>query len=163
MLNTSGESGHPCLIPDLRGNDFRFSPLRILLASHRWSLLCWERFPLAHFLESFYHEWILSSFCVYVHQWYWSVIFFFVWYPCLVLVAGWWWSHRMSLGEWHWDIFVFIIFIKFLPQSRLKIFGKEWLIKIGTVWLVLPNYFLEKYIKKLSKITIRSSPQVHNT
>ena len=27
MLNKSGESGHPCLIPDLRGNTFSFSPL----------------------------------------------------------------------------------------------------------------------------------------
>ena len=29
MLNNSGESGHPCLIPDLGGNAFSFSPLRI--------------------------------------------------------------------------------------------------------------------------------------
>ena len=32
MLNTSGESGHPCLIPELRGNAFSFSPLRIMFA-----------------------------------------------------------------------------------------------------------------------------------
>ena len=32
MLNSSGESGHPCLIPDLGGNSFSFSPLRIMLA-----------------------------------------------------------------------------------------------------------------------------------
>ena len=32
MLNKSGESGHPCLILDLRRNAFRFSPLRIMLA-----------------------------------------------------------------------------------------------------------------------------------
>ena len=32
MLNNSGESGHPCLVPDLRGNAFSFSPLRMLLA-----------------------------------------------------------------------------------------------------------------------------------
>ena len=30
MLNNSGESGHPCLAPDLRGNAFSFSPLRII-------------------------------------------------------------------------------------------------------------------------------------
>ena len=28
VLNNSGESGHPCLVPDLRGNAFDFSPLR---------------------------------------------------------------------------------------------------------------------------------------
>ena len=32
VLNRSGESGHPCLVPDLRGNAFRFSPLSMLLA-----------------------------------------------------------------------------------------------------------------------------------
>ena len=31
MLNNSGESGHPCLAPDLRRNTFSFSPLRIIL------------------------------------------------------------------------------------------------------------------------------------
>ena len=30
MLNNSGKNGHPCLVPDLRGNAFSFSPLRIM-------------------------------------------------------------------------------------------------------------------------------------
>ena len=32
MLNNSSESGHPCLVPDLRGNTFSFSPLSIMFA-----------------------------------------------------------------------------------------------------------------------------------
>ena len=32
MLNSSGESGHPCLVPVFRGNAFNFSPLRIMFA-----------------------------------------------------------------------------------------------------------------------------------
>ena len=32
MLNKSGESGHLCLVLDLRGKVFRFSPLSIMLA-----------------------------------------------------------------------------------------------------------------------------------
>ena len=32
MLNSSGESGHPCLVPDFRGNAFNFSPLRMMFA-----------------------------------------------------------------------------------------------------------------------------------
>ena len=32
MLNSSGESGHPCLVPDFRANAFNFSPLRIMFA-----------------------------------------------------------------------------------------------------------------------------------
>ena len=32
MLNSSDESGHPCLVPEFRGNAFNFSPLRIMFA-----------------------------------------------------------------------------------------------------------------------------------
>ena len=32
MLKSSGESRHPCLVPDFRGNAFNFSPLRIMFA-----------------------------------------------------------------------------------------------------------------------------------
>ena len=32
MLNNGGESGHPCLVPYLRGNGFSFSPLRMMFA-----------------------------------------------------------------------------------------------------------------------------------
>ena len=32
MLNNSDESGQPCLVSDLTGNGFSFSPLRMMLA-----------------------------------------------------------------------------------------------------------------------------------
>ena len=32
MLNSSGESGHPCLVADFRVNAFNFSPLSIMFA-----------------------------------------------------------------------------------------------------------------------------------
>ena len=32
MLNYSGESGQPCLVPDLSGNAFSFLPLRMMFA-----------------------------------------------------------------------------------------------------------------------------------
>ena len=32
MLNSSGGSGHPCLVPGFRGNAFNFSSLRIMFA-----------------------------------------------------------------------------------------------------------------------------------
>jgi len=32
MLNRSGESVHPCLVPDIRGKAFCFSPLRKMSA-----------------------------------------------------------------------------------------------------------------------------------
>ena len=37
MLNNSGKCGHTCLVPDLRRNAFRFSPLTIIFAQ---DLLC---------------------------------------------------------------------------------------------------------------------------
>ena len=32
MLNKNGENRHSCLVPDLRGNSFSFSPLSMMLA-----------------------------------------------------------------------------------------------------------------------------------
>ena len=32
MLNRSGKSGHPCLVPEFTGKTFNFSPLNIMLA-----------------------------------------------------------------------------------------------------------------------------------
>ena len=32
MLNSSSESGHPCLVLDFRGNAFDFSPLKMMFA-----------------------------------------------------------------------------------------------------------------------------------
>ena len=44
ILNKTGESGHPCLVPDFRGNSFRISSLSKMLAvdCYIWSLL-WLR------------------------------------------------------------------------------------------------------------------------
>ena len=32
MLNNSGENGHPCHVPELRGKALSFSPLRMIIA-----------------------------------------------------------------------------------------------------------------------------------
>ena len=32
MLTKNGESGHPCLVPDLRENAFSFSPMHMMSA-----------------------------------------------------------------------------------------------------------------------------------
>ena len=63
MLNKSGESGHPCLIPDLRGKIFQLLPIEYVvdcmlviygLSYFVVPLLC------AHFIVNFYHKWMLN-------------------------------------------------------------------------------------------------------
>ena len=55
MLNNSGRSGQPCLVPDLKGNAFSFSPLRITFATGlsyiAFTML--SRFLLSPFFEEF--------------------------------------------------------------------------------------------------------------
>ena len=47
LLNNIGESGHPCLVPDLRGRALSFLPLRIMFAV---GLLCISFFNLNLFI-----------------------------------------------------------------------------------------------------------------
>ena len=62
MLNSSGKSGHPCLVPDFRGNAFNFSPLRIMFAEG----LSYIAFIMLRYVPSipdfwsFYHKWMLN-------------------------------------------------------------------------------------------------------
>ena len=72
MLNKSGGSGHPCFVPNLRGNAFSFSPLSMMQAVGLSYMVFFyvEVYTLcAHFLESFYHKNVLnfvkSFFCIY--------------------------------------------------------------------------------------------------
>ena len=55
-LDKSGESGHACLVPDLSGNAFNFSPLSMMLAvGLSYNALYYVKVGslYAHFLESF--------------------------------------------------------------------------------------------------------------
>ena len=62
MLNSSGESGHLCLVPDFRGNAFNFSPFRIMFAVG----LSYIAFIMLRYVPSIpsfwtvYHEWMLN-------------------------------------------------------------------------------------------------------
>ena len=58
MLNKSGESGYPCLGPDLRGNVFRFSLLSMLAVDLLYMGLYYVEVCTLHaqFLENFYHN-----------------------------------------------------------------------------------------------------------
>ena len=59
MLNSSGENGHFFLVPDLRGNAFSFSPLRIIFAvglSYMAFYYAVVGFFSAHILKRFNHK-----------------------------------------------------------------------------------------------------------
>ena len=63
MLNSSGESGHPCLVPDFRGNAFSFSLLRIMFAVglSYMDLIMLRYVPsMPAFWRVFNHKWVLN-------------------------------------------------------------------------------------------------------
>ena len=71
MLDSSGESGHSCLVPDFRGNAFNFSPLRIMFAVG----LSYMAFIMFRYVPSmpvsggvffFNHKWMLNFFKVFL-------------------------------------------------------------------------------------------------
>ena len=180
MLSNSDKSGHTRLVPDLRGNPFSFSPLRIMFSVGllymvfimlRYvpsMLIFWKVFffyfnhkPLLNFVKSFFCIYwyyntvfifhiliwcitlteflilynpcipeinltclwymiflmccwilfarILESFCIYVHELYWPVIFFYVMFV--------WFCYQGDGGfiEWVWK---FSFFNKFLKVSK---------------------------------------------
>ena len=73
MLNNSGESGHPCLVPDLRGECFQFFTIENSVC---YRLIIYGFYYVevgtfyAHFLKSFNHKWVLNFvkgfFCIYL-------------------------------------------------------------------------------------------------
>ena len=72
ILNNSGESGHPCLIPDLERKWFQFFAIESNVCSGLvvYGLYYVEvGFLCVHFLDSFHHKWlwVLSKafFCIY--------------------------------------------------------------------------------------------------
>ena len=69
MLNYSDEKGQFCLFPDLRGNTFRFSPLRIMFVMSVLNMAFIILYLSIPILKNFYHTWVLnfvkSFFCIY--------------------------------------------------------------------------------------------------
>ena len=63
MLNSNGESGHSCLVPDFRGHAFNFSPLRIMFAvglSYIAFIMLRSVPSMPTFWGVFYHKWMLN-------------------------------------------------------------------------------------------------------
>ena len=59
MLNSSGQSGHPCLVPEFGGNVLNFSPLRIMFAvglSYMTFIMLSYAPSMPTFWKVFYHK-----------------------------------------------------------------------------------------------------------
>ena len=101
LFNRSGKSGQPCPVPDLRGKDFSFCPLSIMLALgvSIYGLYHVEECSLySHFAECLYHKWVLylikCFFRIYRYAhvvlslllFMWCIMFFALWvlyHPCI--------------------------------------------------------------------------------
>ena len=99
MLNSSGESGHPCLVTDFRGNAFNFSPLKIIFAVGL-------SYIVFYYVEvcSFY-SWFLEAFFFFYHK---QVLNFVKGFLCI------YWDNHMAF------IFQFVNVVYYIDLWKLK-------------------------------------------
>ena len=103
MSNNSGESGYPCLVPDLRVNVFSFSlENNVCLGLIICGLYYVEVGSFyAHFLKSFNHKWVLNFvkgfFCIYWDD---HMVFIFQ-FVNMVYHIGWFAHIEESLHPWN--------------------------------------------------------------
>ena len=60
ILNSSGDSGHPCLVPDFRGYAFNFSHLRMMFAVGL-SYMAFIMLKYVPFKSAFWRVFIINS------------------------------------------------------------------------------------------------------
>ena len=83
ILNENGKSGHPFLVPLLRGNTFRFFTIEynISYGFVIYDFIMLRYFLCSHFVESFYHKWKLNfAFSASVEM--------IIWFISFVLLMG---------------------------------------------------------------------------
>ena len=129
MLNRSGKSGHPCLVPDLRGNSFSFSPLGMILAvglSFMAFIMLRHVHSMPTFWRVFNHKWVLnfvkSFFCIYWDD----HMVFILQFVILVYHTDWFADIENSLHPWdkshlvvvYYPINVLFLVVAFSFSSR---------------------------------------------
>ena len=111
MLNSSGESGHPCVAPDFRGNTFNFSPLRIMCAvgfSYMAFIMLRYVPSIPAFWRVFYHKWMLNFVKMFI---YWDKHMAFIFqFVNVVYHIDWFVDIKESLHPWDKAHLVVIFF-----------------------------------------------------
>ena len=92
-----------------------------------------------------------EDFCVYVHQWYWLVVFFlcvfFVWF----WLSEWWWPRKMSL-EMFLTLKQFILFIR----QRKTITDSTTMRSPFHLWVQWIHMYVKTHFKYLLHFIFRS-------
>ena len=118
MLNRSGESGHPCLVPDFSRHAFKLFTVEyyvgcgFVINGFYYVEIC---SLYTHFGKSFYHEWMLNfvkCFSLCLLRWSCGFCLLFMWYITLIDLCM--LNHPCELGmnsTWSWCMIFFYVFL----------------------------------------------------
>ena len=151
MLNSNGESGHPCLVPEFRGNGFNFLPLRIMFAVGL-SYMTFIMLRYVPFMPAFW------SFFFFFHKWmfnfvkgflgiYWDNHIFFSFnllMQCITLIDLWILKNPCIPGikpTWSWCMIFLICCWILFARILLRIFASVFISDIG-LWFSFFVWYL---------------------
>ena len=141
MLNRSGESGNPCLVPDLSGKALSFCPLSMMLAvglSYLAFIMLRNAAFIPTLLTVFYQKWVLYLIKCFFHiYWYdhvifsllllmWCIMFIdlgILYHPCIPgMNPTWSWYIIFLMYCWMWfaNISLRILASLFISNMGLK-------------------------------------------
>ena len=139
MLNSSGESGHSCPVPDFRGNAFNFSPLRVMLAVGL-SYIAFIMLRYVPYIPAFWRVliingcWILSkAFSASIKTIIWFLSFSLLMW-CMTLIDLRIWKNPCIPGikpTWSWCMIFLICYWILFARILLRIFASMFISDIG--------------------------------
>ena len=139
MLNSSGKSGHPCLVPDFRRNAFSVSPLRIMFAvglSYTAFITLRYVTSMPAFWRVFYHKKMLNFVKVFLCIYWDNQMGFTFQFINVVYCIDWFVNIEESLHPWDKAYFVMIMIFLIccwilFTRILLRIFASMFISDIG--------------------------------